>query len=87
MLKDSSETLKDMPQGLYTKDKELYDTDDQSTQPTVSITPDANPLATIGQPVTPLTPDIGPPPDGGREAWSCAIAGGWVTFCLMGFGE
>lgn len=37
-------------------------------------------------PLIPLIPDVGPPPDGGREAWCCAISGGFVTFCLMGFG-
>jgi hypothetical protein len=30
---------------------------------------------------------IGPPPDGGFEAWSCATSASFVTFCLMGFGE
>lgn len=88
MLKDSSETLKDMPQGLG-RDKEPYDDNDESTLPALSITPDTKTLAPTepDQAVTPTTPDVGPPPDGGREAWSCAFSGGWVTFCLMGFGE
>lgn len=32
-------------------------------------------------------PDVGPPPDGGLQAWNCAISASFVTFCLMGFGK
>lgn len=41
----------------------------------------------IAIPPLPLTPDVGPPPDGGWEAWNCAVSASFVTFCLMGFGE
>ncbi|CAK9780247.1 MFS general substrate transporter [Cutaneotrichosporon oleaginosum] len=78
MLKDSSATLH-MPDPY----PEKHD-DDDSTQPTLSLA-DAKTLAfTDPEPVTPSS-DVGPPPNGGREAWLCAISGGWVTFCLMGF--
>lgn len=40
----------------------------------------------VAPPPLSATLDVGPPPDGGREAWSCAISGAFVTFCLMGFG-
>ncbi|KAL1407927.1 hypothetical protein Q8F55_004723 [Vanrija albida] len=33
----------------------------------------------------PVPDDIGPPPDGGFTAWSCAASASFVTFCLMGF--
>jgi len=41
----------------------------------------------VGFTPVPLTPDVGPPPDGGWEAWNCAVSASFVTFCLMGFGK
>jgi len=29
--------------------------------------------------------DIGPPPDGGREAWLCVAGAFFAIFCLFGF--
>lgn len=30
-------------------------------------------------------PDIGPPPDGGREAWLCILGTFFHLFCVFGF--
>ncbi|BEJ14991.1 hypothetical protein CspHIS471_0407580 [Cutaneotrichosporon sp. HIS471] len=89
MLKDSSSTLQDMTDAnpYFEKGRDDGRDDDESTLPALSISPDTKTLASTDpdQPITPRTPDIGPPPNGGREAWLCAFAGGFVTFCLMGF--
>jgi hypothetical protein len=35
----------------------------------------------------PAVDDVGPPPDGGWQAWAC-IVGAWCTlFCIFGFSE
>lgn len=43
------------------------------------------------QPATALSlathPDVGPPPDGGLEAWLCMIGGMLQMFCVFGFSE
>lgn len=30
--------------------------------------------------------DVGPPPEGGAEAWCCVGAAFMVLFCIFGFG-
>jgi hypothetical protein len=35
----------------------------------------------------PVTMDIGPPPDGGREAWLCVLSTFLLLFCIHGVGE
>jgi hypothetical protein len=31
--------------------------------------------------------DVGPPPEGGKEAWLCVAAAFFVLFCVFGFGK
>lgn len=31
--------------------------------------------------------DVGPPPDGGKEAWLCVAGAFFAIFCLFGFSE
>jgi hypothetical protein len=31
--------------------------------------------------------DVGPPPEGGREAWACVLGAFFVLFCIFGFSE
>lgn len=31
--------------------------------------------------------DVGPPPEGGREAWAVVAGAFFVLFCVFGFGE
>lgn len=35
----------------------------------------------------PTHPDVGPPPDGGLEAWLCILGGMLQMFCVFGFCE
>jgi hypothetical protein len=30
---------------------------------------------------------VGPPPDGGREAWMCVVGGLFQQFCIFGLSE
>lgn len=31
--------------------------------------------------------DVGPPPEGGKEAWACVMGAFFVLFCIFGFSE
>ena len=37
------------------------------------------------QPLGKVDGDIGPPPDGGREAWLCVLGAFFAVFCIFGF--
>jgi hypothetical protein len=40
---------------------------------------------TLSGATVPTHPDVGPPPDGGLEAWLCILGGLLQMFCVFGF--
>lgn len=51
-------------------------------QPSAELQPPSVPDPTLA-----VEPDIGPPPDGGRDAWLCILGAFCLVFCIIGFSE